>query len=512
MSTSQAAPLQTRAGSLAQTFPVDLLWAVYLEIAGSQDLPHLPFVFSHVCHWWRGFAVQSPNLWSTIRFTSQSGALDRAALCLERSKQSLLTIRMTHKPFLKASVKTLSRILRLILPHARRWKALYLRGLIPPKILYMIFYRLRYVALESLEVFFISTDYPNVSKYGRPITWQGYAQEPAPLKLDAPRLRSITTWDSLIVIRSLTKMDSITILRISGIRHFGYPGNLDDEPLNDLLATLPNLQFLEVAHRPHSRICHTTPRRGLVIPFNLAPQRLVHRSLRVLDNTVRERSVDAVLMKWSLPNLQWLPRYLFPVKFFEHQAIKKGVPALVDLQVEGGQENFLWEWGNESDAEDKEELNEWRIRGSSSIDAVLPAIKHLVHLRSLSLCRVHFRGLRYKGPVGGKLLRICRTFPGLQSLTFRECWGFSILDVVSLVKELGETGDNFSDLKTLLIYGGSAKDNPNPDRKAKAFIEARVECFVWDKLRNYHDHWIPSPDRWELSRETSHKGIITVPI
>ncbi|KAG8975764.1 hypothetical protein FRB90_009416, partial [Tulasnella sp. 427] len=116
--------------------------------------PHFPTTASHVCRRWRSYALGTPSLWSTLRFTQSNP--DRTILTyqiwLARTfPDAPLDITIGHQPFHAASVKHAKAIMRLIMPHVGRWRSLRVDP-VPVKIFRFIFDRWGTAEAPMLEV------------------------------------------------------------------------------------------------------------------------------------------------------------------------------------------------------------------------------------------------------------------------------------------------------------------------------------------------------------------------
>ncbi|KII85661.1 hypothetical protein PLICRDRAFT_324778 [Plicaturopsis crispa FD-325 SS-3] len=90
--------------------------------------PTLPFqvLVSHVCSHWRSVAIEAPSLWRQIRFT-QAPPFSKAAAYIARSKGISLDIVLDCTPEdddLHYSLDDLHEMLKLVIPHAARWRCL----------------------------------------------------------------------------------------------------------------------------------------------------------------------------------------------------------------------------------------------------------------------------------------------------------------------------------------------------------------------------------------------------
>ena len=101
------------------------------ESASTDDPPgHFATLCSHVCHYWRSIAIDTPQLWSYIDF-EEAPPFEKSKEWIARSKATPLTIEIDHTPhdydqdenlFNPTQAETiLMMILNLISPETHRW-------------------------------------------------------------------------------------------------------------------------------------------------------------------------------------------------------------------------------------------------------------------------------------------------------------------------------------------------------------------------------------------------------
>ncbi|KAG8982439.1 hypothetical protein FRB90_006787, partial [Tulasnella sp. 427] len=155
--------------------PYDIFITVVLfcwdNSAECDEPSHCPTTASHVCSTWRRYALDTPTFWSSLSFrqTDMHRALLRCETWLERTRpDSPLDIVLGPEPFGAASVKRVKSIMRMIMPHVRRWRSLRVERGVPRKILRIIFDRLRDAEAPMLEVLKVIGDSATSTRLLRP--------------------------------------------------------------------------------------------------------------------------------------------------------------------------------------------------------------------------------------------------------------------------------------------------------------------------------------------------------
>lgn len=142
---------------LAEIFQVSLSETTCPRISGWDDEYNLddnspltsnllPVVLSHVCRRWRAISVESPLLWTHLRFNVSKSSLDRLTAFFTRSKHAPIHISIHHVPpkFLADRFKfplprntadirfisknRLAQVFSLLAPHCERWASLNISG------------------------------------------------------------------------------------------------------------------------------------------------------------------------------------------------------------------------------------------------------------------------------------------------------------------------------------------------------------------------------------------------
>ncbi|KAK0449620.1 uncharacterized protein EV420DRAFT_779474 [Desarmillaria tabescens] len=101
------------------------------KTSSSLDVKHAPWIFLHVCHWWRHIVSSSPSLWSTVRLVqSQNSVLPRHALYIVRL-QLQLSRNSPLKLLLYCSNESYDAIeddiITELVKHSSRWNRVYIR-------------------------------------------------------------------------------------------------------------------------------------------------------------------------------------------------------------------------------------------------------------------------------------------------------------------------------------------------------------------------------------------------
>lgn len=136
----------------------DLLYAIFLICHEDQYFPHFPTVASHVCQKWRRIALGGAILWNTIVLVRPNPQMEKYEAWIRRSGDTPLNIGLLATAFQTASIKNMSRILRILLPEAHRWRSLIISWLdadcpvsFPDKVVRLLFDRLRDIAVPELQ-------------------------------------------------------------------------------------------------------------------------------------------------------------------------------------------------------------------------------------------------------------------------------------------------------------------------------------------------------------------------
>ena len=166
--------LRDKAEIMIHALPLDILYTIF-HLATKAD-PHFSIALSHCCSSWRSFTLNTPSLWTTISFVKfrehilgKGGVQIRVAspdfakqrAYLARSQDLLIDVvigdewpkferGLDDTRIISTSQRTLSRIMRILLPHIDRWKAFRVRN-ISHKACRAVFDRLSTLDAPSLE-------------------------------------------------------------------------------------------------------------------------------------------------------------------------------------------------------------------------------------------------------------------------------------------------------------------------------------------------------------------------
>ena len=117
--------------------PFDIVYQIF-SLAASNEPEWVPVVISHCCQEWREYSLNSPVLWSHITFRqsfpmrSSEEFSHKQKTWITRSKQAPLQIVLgrstisgkNHRNTPTFGERSVTRILKLILPHCDRWESL----------------------------------------------------------------------------------------------------------------------------------------------------------------------------------------------------------------------------------------------------------------------------------------------------------------------------------------------------------------------------------------------------
>lgn len=145
----------------AADLPFDILFIIFDLCWEKRTHPERPFpmIASHVCRKWRQHTLGTPSFWAIVNIRDSRPQLEKYQTWLERSGESPLTIVLGDEPFEQRSIKNIKDIMRLIVPHANRWKSLKI-WYIPQKIIQVIFDRLLDVPMPSLTELEVNPEDP----------------------------------------------------------------------------------------------------------------------------------------------------------------------------------------------------------------------------------------------------------------------------------------------------------------------------------------------------------------
>ncbi|KAG8963740.1 hypothetical protein FRC05_004533, partial [Tulasnella sp. 425] len=321
--------------------PYDVLHVIFVlcwKAQNEEEGTHFPTIASHVCQTWRRYALATPTFWTVLEFRERRPPIGKYQNWLERSKDCPLDIVIHSTPFRRASVKHAKEIMRLTVPHIRRWRAISVHGL-PDKILRLIFDRITQdgaEGLESLEMVKVVEEnrdpWFRCSKSRRSPNWkfQPFSKGKVP-----PKLRHIIL-EGVSLQYFIGRFERLQALEV--LDRFIYEPDSGVQSTHDILSALPDLHVLCVDDRRHARLSietgHTQRIRASPVPL------LTHKSLTQLSVQAPQATRNAIISSLVLPNL----RYLLDRKRMEptlgvcclpHLSQHRPFPKLVSLRVGG---------------------------------------------------------------------------------------------------------------------------------------------------------------------------------
>ncbi|TFK62425.1 hypothetical protein BDN72DRAFT_848720 [Pluteus cervinus] len=123
-------------------------------------LSDLPLLASHICNHWRAVALGYPALWNTLVLNHQtyplSSSIERITTLLARSRASPLTIDLKFGKD-PDQVQAFLKILGLVLPHAGRWRHLYVSTDDDYSVAHL-YHQIQHLSVPILEHFSVNAD------------------------------------------------------------------------------------------------------------------------------------------------------------------------------------------------------------------------------------------------------------------------------------------------------------------------------------------------------------------
>ncbi|KAG8897293.1 hypothetical protein FRB99_008246 [Tulasnella sp. 403] len=303
--------------NINSVLPLEILYQIFLLVF-SQYPRTFPTIASHVCRRWRQSALEFSVLWTRVVFDRKTRSFEREQLWMDRSRDACLDIEITGRPFRQSSLPTLRAILRLIRPHAHRWRSLKVSYVDIPKVIHALADNLRTLRVPKLEIVTMQeTSWLEISRWKfRPFDVEG-----------APKLAELT----------LKKVPWVVASPIfAHLRKLSLDDNFFNAPqmgaaeIYSILARCPDLEEFVLWSQAAAQ---TTP--SLRLPPVL-PSPTLHlgklRRLHIESSLV----LDTLLQTVQLPTLSlFQPKYSMIPQMFPVLCCFNPLRSLTDLRIDG---------------------------------------------------------------------------------------------------------------------------------------------------------------------------------
>ncbi|KAG9046068.1 hypothetical protein FS837_005144 [Tulasnella sp. UAMH 9824] len=454
--------------------PFDILFIIFDLCWERRTCPELPFpmIASHVCREWRQYALGTPSFWGVINIRDYQPQLEKYQTWLERSEESPLTIVLGGEPFDRRSIKNTKDIMRLIVPHANRWKSLKIWS-VPQKIIQVIFDRLLDLPTPSLTELDVDPEYLRQRHVPAATKWRFRPF----LRGGAPNLREI-------VIARLSceyidgRFPSLTVLDVVDAKLATEIPSVMAVKVQKILSRLPNLQVLRFSSELQGLGGRGEERNGIQ-SIRHVPQPITHASLVELSIQAPAPTRNTIISSLVLPEVRYFLDRLrdrpeewevaLDVSCLRILGNSRPFPNLISLRL-GGNPSLWQSFAPPSSGPPN----------GGPLASLGGALQGLPKLKALTFHQIH---LGY----GQQVHCLARACPLLEWLTLVKCVGYTFRDLQSMVVKRREM-ESMSPIKQIVSCGLYVREQDIPEWEAKEWLGEALE-FVYEPHGAEHSEW-----------------------